>query len=156
MQPRLRTELERFRPWLGHWRGPGKMADGRDAMIEMGFTPLFGGSCLQVDSGAFDLKAGSFINSGVGYWTVDAAGKLVAGVYSAGTGALFMREVPEDPPGVCLEGIIGGNTRFTVAVVPEGKTLTLTTRRTEGYPGSSRPITFATMHRIEVPTPERK
>jgi len=150
MQPHLRHELERFRPWLGHWRGPGEIADKRAVMIEIAFAPLFDGAALQVSSAAFDIRSGECISAGTGFWGVDAQGKLAASIISAGTGALLMREVPEDPPGVCIEGVIGGSVRFTVALVPDGPTLTLTTRRSEGYAGVAQPVSYAVMRRTQA------
>jgi hypothetical protein len=153
MQARLRPHLERFRQWLGHWRGAGKFADSREMMMEIAFTPVLDGAALQVTSGAFELKTGVCINAGTGYWSVDKDGKLVSSSYSFDTGALLMREVPEDPPGICIEGVYDGSTRFTVAIVPEGETLTMTTRRTAGYNQGSKPLTYGVMRRVAPAAP---
>lgn len=147
MQPHLRPELERFRPWLGHWRGPGTDHAGRAVLVECSFAPVLEGLALEVTSGAMDKETGACLSRGVGLWGIDS-GKVAAAIFTAELGAVIMREIPDDPAGVCIEAMISGGIRFTVALVPDGDTLTLTSRRREGYHGASRPLTFGLMRRV--------
>lgn len=119
-----------------------------EVFMEIEFRPIFEGEAIEVTSLAWDAQSGQCLANGAGYWTADPAGKLAAAIHAIGMGAVLLREVPDDPGGVAIEGVMPGNVRFTVALVAEGETLTLTTRRTEGYTGNSEDLTFAVMRRI--------
>lgn len=151
MLPRLRPELERFRPWLGHWRGPGTFVGVENSFIEISFRPMFEGEMVEVFSSSWNAETGQFQSTGVGYWSVGPDGKVAAAIFAPGMGAVLMREIPDDPAAVAIEGMLGGNVRFTVALLAEGETLTLTARRTEGYAGSSQNLTVGVLTRIVAP-----
>lgn len=151
MLPRLRPELERFRPWLGHWRGPGTMVGVTPSFIEISFKPLFEGDVLEVISSSWDAETGQCLSTGIGYWSSGPDGKIAAAIFSPGLGSVMMLEVPDDPAAVAIEGMASGNLRFTVALLAEGETLTLTARKTEGYAGSTENLTYGVMRRIVAP-----
>jgi len=144
----LRPELERFRHWLGLWRGPGTMGDGTEVMLEFLFRPLFEGAGLEVTSSAFDKETGANLSTGLGFWGVDAQGKVVAGIFTPELGPVQMHEVPDDPSGVCIEALVPGNVRFIVALIMEGEELVMATRRQQGYAAQGTPITTGTMRRV--------
>lgn len=151
MSPRLRPELERFRQWLGHWRGPGTIMGKDPAFVETIFVPRFEGDMLEVITSSWHRDTGQCLSTGIGYWSVGPDGKLAAAIFAAGMGGVLMREVPDDPAGVAIEGMLSGNVRFTVALLAEGETLTLTARRTEGYHGAASDLTACVMHRVVAP-----
>lgn len=126
------------------------MAGGVAAFLETSFTPRFEGDLIEVQTATFDAETGVLLSTGVGYWTAGPDG-VAAAVFSPGLGAVLMREVPDDPGGVALETMLAGNVRFTVAVVADGETLTLTARRTEGYAGQTGDITAGVMRRSLSP-----
>jgi hypothetical protein len=151
LTPHLKPELERFRPWLGQWRGAGQFAGKIPAIIEITFTPQFEGDVLEVHSASWDAENGQCLSNGLGYWSVGPDGKVAASIYAPGMGGVMMQEVPDDPSGVCIEGMLPGNVRFTVALIAEGPTLTLTARRTEGYSNSGESMTTGVMRRMTAP-----
>lgn len=143
----LRPEFERFRHWLGLWRGPGVTGDGTEVLLEFSFRPLFEGAGLEVISSALDIHTGACLTTGLGLWGVDAQGKVVAGIFTPELGPVQMHEVPDDPAGVCLEAMVPGNVRFIVALITEGNDLVMATRRQQGYSGQGTPVTSGTLRR---------
>jgi hypothetical protein len=147
MPHNLRPELERFRHWLGLWRGVGTMGDGNEVLLEFSFRPLLEGCGLEVTSSALDIRTGACLTTGLGFWGVDAKGKVVAGIFTPELGPVQMHEVPDDPAGVCIEAMVAGNIRFTVALILVGSDLVMATRRNQGYAGQGTPVTSGTLHR---------
>lgn len=145
---RLRPELERLRPWLGFWRGPGTFRAEREMMMEMTVRPLFEGDVVEVLSSTFDPASGESISMGDGLWAPDGAGGIMAAVFSAQFGPALLREVPDDPPAVSMQSQLPGNIRFVTTILVEGDTLTMTAKRSLGYHGESETLTVASLRRI--------
>jgi hypothetical protein len=124
---------DRFRDWIGTWRGSVDFLDDRDAFVILTILPLFEGACLELNTEVLDSETLGLRSRGYGLYSLDRRGRLVASTWGTLTGFALVEESPDEPDVLAVEGPMPGNRRLRFTLLREAEQITFAVGIVEGY-----------------------
>lgn len=144
----------RFKDWLGCWRGARVTDDSPPTLFQIEIVPHFDGEVLQVDALVVNIETGETLARGIGFWTLDAEGRVINTAFRSDFGHCVLRESPDDEEVLAMEGGLPGNQKFVVTMRHAGDEIELNSRVFSGYQSADGPERVsATLKRVTVVRP---
>lgn len=140
--------MKRFGHWVGTWRGGCELDDGGAGVLEVSLLPHFDGRVLEVSARIWQKESGEMRSHGVGYWSLNRAGRIENVMWADRMGFCHLEETPDDPEVLAMEGTLAGNLSFSVSFRTEDEFLLMSSGVGEGYASGAKPRTYSRMHRL--------
>jgi len=118
--------MERFGSWLGVWRGPAELEDGRKGIAEFRLSPYFEGQLIEVEGLSIDAESGESQSWGIAHVVLDASGRAVWRQFNRRIGFCTLHESPDDPEVLTVRGALPGGREMVVNWQVQGDELFLT------------------------------
>ncbi|MCC6574783.1 MAG: hypothetical protein IT462_13470 [Planctomycetes bacterium] len=152
----MRPELRRFSNWLGTWQGFGDLALSKRGHVRTQIRERLGGDCIEIVAENVLDDAPGLLNGGISLLCVAPDGGLQLVAYSTTYGAMVLREMPDDPGVLALEGIDASGTGMSVTMVLDGEQMLVTTvvRKAGGEVLARSSMTLERLRAPSDPAPE--
>lgn len=147
---------DRFREWLGYWRGPAEFEDGVPGLIEMRISQHFEGELIQIEAKSFDLATGATHQIGCGLLATGPDGLVRESLFGDRVGFVSLTETPDDEAVLSLQGPVPGGMSMSIGFHLDEGELVFTSHVGQGVPDTdARYRAVARLTRIGLALPEQ-